>query len=99
MNKQQLIEAVLADKSVNLPSKAAAARAVNAVLAGIQAGIKKESEVQLIGFGTFRVKARPARKGRNPSTGETIRIKASKTVSFKCGTDLKAVAAKARKKK
>lgn len=99
MNKQELITSVMADKEAGLNSQAAAARAVNAVLNSIQTGIKKDSEVQLIGFGTFRVKARPARKGRNPGTGETIKIKASKTVSFKCGAGLKAVAAKSKAKK
>lgn len=92
MNKQDLIEAVLASKAFD--SKAAAGRAVDAVLDGIAAGIKKDGNVQLIGFGTFAVKTRAARDGRNPLTGEKIKIKASKTVGFKAGTALKADAAK-----
>jgi len=99
MNKQELIAAVLADKDAGLESKAAAERAVNAVLNGISGGIKKDGGVQLIGFGTFGIKSRAARKGRNPQTGEEIKIKASKSVSFKAGAALKEVAKKARPKK
>jgi DNA-binding protein HU-beta len=50
---------------------------------------KKDKAVQLVGFGTFRVKTRKARKGRNPKTGEVIKIPASKTVTFKPGSELK----------
>ncbi|MCQ2107144.1 MAG: HU family DNA-binding protein [Fibrobacter sp.] len=92
MNKQELIEAILANKEAGIESKAAAGRAVDAVLDGIAAGIKKDGNVQLIGFGTFQVKERAARTGRNPQTGATIKIKASKTVSFKVGAALKATA-------
>ncbi|WP_173365020.1 MULTISPECIES: HU family DNA-binding protein [unclassified Fibrobacter] len=95
MNKQELIDAILANKEAGIESKAAAARAVDAVLDGIAAGVKKDGNVQLIGFGTFAVKERAARDGRNPLTGEKIKIKASKTVGFKAGAALKAsVAAK-----
>ena len=94
MNKQDLIEAVLANKEAGIESKAAAARAIDAVLDGIAAGIKKDGNVQLIGFGTFSVKERAAREGRNPLTGEKIKIKASKTVGFKAGAALKETAAK-----
>lgn len=97
MNKQNLIESVAGDKNAALESKAAAARVVDAVIDGIKAGLKKDGEVQLIGFGTFRIKSRAARKGRNPATGAVIQIKASKTVGFKAGADLKAVASKAKK--
>ena len=96
MNKQDLIEAILANKEAGIESKAAAGRAVDAVLDGIAAGLKKDASVQLIGFGTFSVKTRAARTGRNPQTGATIKIKASKTVSFKAGAALKADAAKAK---
>ena len=96
MNKQDLIEAILANKEAGFESKAAAGRAVDAVLDGIAAGLKKDASVQLIGFGTFSVKTRAARTGRNPQTGATIKIKASKTVSFKAGAALKADAAKAK---
>ena len=99
MNKQELVAAVLANKDVNLDSKAAAARVVNAVIDGISAGIKKDGTVQLIGFGTFSIKSRSARKGRNPKTGDEIKIKASKTVGFKAGASLKEMAKKARPKK
>ena len=99
MNKQDLIEAILANKEAGFESKAAAGRAVDAVLDGIAAGIKKDGNVQLIGFGTFAVKSRAARTGRNPQTGATIKIKASKTVGFKAGAALKADAAKAKAKK
>ena len=99
MNKQELIAAVLADKNAGIETKAAAERAVNAVIDGISTGIKKDGNVQLIGFGTFSIKSRSARKGRNPKTGEEIKIKASKTVGFKAGAALKEVAKKARPKK
>ena len=99
MNKQELIDAILANKDAGIESKAAAARALDAVLDGIAAGIKKDGNVQLIGFGTFAVKSRAARTGRNPQTGATIKIKASKTVGFKAGAALKADAAKSKAKK
>ena len=99
MNKQELIDAILANKEAGIESKAAAARAVDAVLDGITAGIKKDGLVQLIGFGTFSVKERAAREGRNPLTGEKIKIKASKTVSFKVGAGLKETAKKTKIKK
>ena len=62
---------------------------IDAVLDGIAAGIKKDGNVQLIGFGTFTVKSRAARTGRNPQTGATIKIKASKAPKFKAGKALK----------
>ncbi len=101
MNKQELIQEVLGNADAGIETKAAAERAVNAVIDAIEAGLKKDGVVQLIGFGTFQVKERSARKGRNPKTGEEIKIKATKTVSFKVGAALKASAAakKAAKKK
>ncbi len=99
MRKEGLVEHILSNKASGLESKAAATRALQAVLAAIETGIKKDGEVQLVGFGTFKIKSRPARKGRNPGTGEVIKIKASKTVNFKCGSDLKAIAGKARPSK
>ncbi len=99
MHKQELVDVILSNKDAGIESKAAAERAVNAVIDGITAGIKKDGTVQLMGFGTFTVKSRAARKGRNPQTGEAIKIKASKTVGFKPGTALKSVAMKARPKK
>jgi len=86
MNKVALIEAVT--KSLGT-SKADAERAVNAVIDGIKAGIKKTKSVQLIGFGTFKVASRKARIGVNPKTGAKIKIKASKTVKFVAGKALK----------
>jgi len=97
MKKPDLVEKV--KELAGLESKAAAERAVNAFLEGIEAGLQKDGEVQLIGFGTFRVKDRPAREGRNVKTGEKIKIKASKTVTFKVGSALKASAAKKSGKK
>lgn len=94
MNKQELVEFV--QKAANIETKVAATAAVNAVLDGITDGIKKGGPVQLIGFGTFNVKERKARVGRNPHTGETLKIKATKVVSFKAGADLKTTAKKAK---
>ena len=96
MNKAELVEEILKNKAVSFESKAQAERALNAVLCGIESGIKSDGSVQLIGFGTFNVKKRSARKGRNPQTGATITIKASKTVGFKAGSALKEVAAKSK---
>ncbi len=91
MNKAELVLAV--QKTLGKEtSKAAAERAVNAVIDGVKKGIKKDKEVQLIGFGTFKVAKRAARKGINPRTGEAIKIKASKSVKFKAGASLKAMA-------
>ena len=87
MNKQELIQEVAGD--IEVKTKAAAEKAVNAVLNGIKKGLRKDKSVQLVGFGTFGVRTRKARTGRNPRTGETIKIKASKTVGFKAGKDLK----------
>jgi len=70
-------------------SKSHAEKAVNSVLVSIQTGLKNDSEVQLVGFGTFAVKHRKARVGRNPQTNEPIDIKASRTVGFRPGTTLK----------
>lgn len=86
MNKTQLIEAVAA--AADLP-KAAANRAVDAMLDAIAGALKSEDQVALVGFGTFEVKKRAARTGRNPKTGETINIAASNVPSFKAGKALK----------
>ncbi len=84
MNKSDLIEAVAKETKT---SKAQAERSVNAVLDNIKKNTKKG--VQLVGFGSFSVAKRKARKGRNPQTGEVIKIKASKTVKFRPGTAFK----------
>ena len=87
MNKAELVESV--QKSLGADtSKAAAERAVAAVIEGIEKGLKKDKSVQLIGFGTFSVAKRAAREGINPQTKEKIKIKASKTVKFKVGAGL-----------
>jgi DNA-binding protein HU-beta len=85
MNKAELVDMIQGD----FESKAKAEKAVNAVIDAVKDGIKKDGKVQLVGFGTFTVKKRKARTGRNPQTGEQIKIKASKTVGFKPGKTLK----------
>ena len=86
MNKSELIDAVAA--SADLP-KAAAGRAIDAMIDAITDSLKKEDPVVLVGFGTFSVKHRSARSGRNPQTGATIEIAASNVPSFKAGKALK----------
>jgi DNA-binding protein HU-beta len=86
MNKGELVEAVAKDLK---ESKAASEKAVNAVLNNIKKGLRKDKKVQLVGFGTFDIRKRKARKGRNPRTGEAITIKASKSVGFKAGQAFK----------
>lgn len=88
MNKVELVEAVQKTLGKST-SKAEAERAVSATIEGIKAGLKKSKAVQLVGFGTFKVVNRKARTGVNPKTGEKIKIKASKTVKFSAGKDLK----------
>ncbi|CAN5684940.1 HU family DNA-binding protein [soil metagenome] len=86
MNKNDLVEAVASETSL---SKADAGRAVDAVVAAITGALKRGDSVSLIGFGTFDVRARAARTGRNPRTGEEIKIAASKNPAFKAGKALK----------
>ena len=86
MNKTDLINAVAAN--ANLTKKDAEA-AVNAVVSAIADSLKKGEKVQLIGFGTFEVRERGARTGRNPQTGATIQIAASKVPAFVAGKGLK----------
>jgi DNA-binding protein HU-beta len=88
MNKADLIHEVQKHLGAEC-SKAHAERAVNALIASIQKGLKKDKEVQIVGFGTFAVKSRKARTGRNPQNGEAIQIKASRTVGFRAGASLK----------
>ncbi|HCW44490.1 MAG: HU family DNA-binding protein [Planctomycetia bacterium] len=80
MNKGELIAFV--QKELD-ETKAGAERCVNAVIDGIKKGVKKDKTVQMVGFGTFSIRKRAARTGRNPQTGESIKIKASKSVAFK----------------
>jgi DNA-binding protein HU-beta len=86
MNKGELIDAVAS--SANL-SKADASRAVESVLDSITAALKNGDQVSLVGFGTFGVKRREARTGRNPQTGAPIQIAASNVPGFKAGKGLK----------
>lgn len=86
MNKADLIENVAGKLDL---SKADAGRAVDSVFETITDSLSKGDEVTLVGFGTFKVKHRAARKGRNPKTGEEIDIKAANVPSFKAGKGLK----------
>lgn len=86
MNKAELIEAVSGQTGLQ---KADATRAVDAVFDSISSALKSGDSVSLLGFGTFVVKTRAARAGRNPRTGETIEIAASKVPGFKAGKGLK----------
>ena len=88
MNKAQLVDIVQRELGRDI-SKAAAERALDAVLISIKKGVQTGGTVQLVGFGTFRVSKRAARMGRNPKTGEQIQIRASKTVRFSAGQGLK----------
>ncbi|HAI94133.1 MAG TPA: DNA-binding protein HU [Xanthomonadaceae bacterium] len=86
MNKTDLIDHVADEAEV---SKAEAGRAVDAVLNAVTKALKKGDTVTLVGFGTFQVRKRAARTGRNPKTGESIKIAASQTPAFKAGKALK----------
>jgi len=86
VNKSELIEAVSA--SADLP-KAAAGRALDAMVEAVTEALKANDQVVLVGFGTFSVKDRAARTGRNPQTGAEIQIKAAKVPGFKAGKALK----------
>ena len=86
MNKSELIDAIAA--AADLP-KASAGRALDAVVDSITESLKKGDPVALVGFGTFAVKHRAARAGRNPQTGATIQIKAANVPGFKAGKALK----------
>jgi DNA-binding protein HU-beta len=86
MNKTELIDGVAAAADL---SKAEAGRAVDAVIAEITKALKKGDAVTLVGFGTFQVRERAERTGRNPKTGDTIKIAASKNPAFKAGKALK----------
>ena len=91
MNKTQLVAAV-AEKA-NLSKKDAEA-AVAAVIASVEGALKAGDKVQLVGFGTFEVRERSARQGRNPQTGKTVEIPASKVPAFKAGKAFKDAIAK-----
>ncbi|WP_438767432.1 nucleoid-associated protein HU-beta [Kushneria sp. TE3] len=86
MNKSELIEAIAA--SADIP-KAAAGRALDAMIDSVTDSLKQGDSVALVGFGTFSIKERAARSGRNPQTGKTIEISAANVPSFKAGKALK----------
>ena len=86
MNKSELIDAIAADSGL---SKADAGRALDGFTSAVTNTLNGGNSVSMVGFGTFAVKRREARAGRNPRTGETIQIKASNNPSFKAGKALK----------
>ena len=86
MNKTELVDTVATQAEL---SKQDAKKAVEALFETISNTLAKEEKIQLIGFGTFEVRERAARKGRNPQTGEEIDIAASKVPAFKPGKELK----------
>ena len=91
MNKAELVEEVrklMGDET----STAAAERAVEAVLSAVGRGLHRDKEVQLVGFGAFAVATRSARRGFNPHTKQPMRIRAMKTIRFKAGQTLRALA-------
>jgi DNA-binding protein HU-beta len=87
VNKADLIEKIAKDAGIN---KTQADAAINGVLDGVVAELKKGGRVTLVGFGTFSVGARKARTGRNPQTGKPIKIAAKKVAKFAPGAELKA---------
>jgi DNA-binding protein HU-beta len=91
MNKAALVEEV--QKLLNHgTSKAAAERATEAVLAAVKRGLRRDKEVAIVGFGTFALAVRPARNGYNPHTKRPMKIRPVKTVRFKAGAELRAIA-------
>jgi DNA-binding protein HU-beta len=86
VNKSELIEHMARQADI---SKAAATRALDAMIGGVKASLKKNSSVSLVGFGTFTVAKRAARNGRNPKTGAAIKIKSAKVPKFRPGKALK----------
>ncbi len=86
MNKAELIDQIAASADL---TKADAGRALDAFVDSVTKALKKGDQVSLVGFGTFNVRSRAARTGRNPQTGQTITIKASKAPAFKAGKALK----------
>ena len=88
MNKSELVEEVRRQMGEDT-SKAAAERATEALLAAIKRGLKKDKEVSLVGFGTFSLAVRPARRGFNPHTRQPMKIPAMRSIRFKAGADLR----------
>ena|SRR5690554_1807330 len=85
MNKTQLIDSIAADAGI---TKAAAKLALESFLKNVGETLQKEDKVSLVGFGSWSITDRAAREGRNPQTGDTIKIAAKKVVKFKAGADL-----------
>jgi DNA-binding protein HU-beta len=85
LTKAELIDKISKDADI---TKAAAGLAIDSMMEGISKSLKKGQKTTLVGFGTFSVSKRKARTGRNPQTGETIKIKAKNVVRFKPGTEL-----------
>ena len=83
MNKSDLIDAMAADAGI---TKAAAKKALESVTGNVTGALKKGNKVALVGWGTWSVSKRAARTGRNPKTGDAIRIKAKNVVKFRAGT-------------
>jgi DNA-binding protein HU-beta len=96
MNKAELIEIIAKDASM---TKVQANEAIDSFTSAVVSTLKKGDKVTLVGFGTFSVSQRAARNGRNPQTGATIKIKASKTPKFKAGKDFAESVNNAKKKK
>ncbi len=86
MNKSELVDAIASGADI---SKASAGRALDSMVETITESLKKGDPVALVGFGTFSVKDRAARQGRNPQTGATIQIPAARVPGFKAGKGLK----------
>ena len=86
MTKAELVEFIAEQADL---TKADAGRALEAVMEGITSGLKKSGKVTLVGFGTFTAKKREARTGRNPQTGETVKIEPRVVPGFKAGSKLK----------
>jgi len=86
MNKSELIEHIARQADI---SKAAATRALDAMVGGVKSTLKKSGSVTIVGFGTFAVTKRAARTGRNPRTGTAIKIKAAKVPKFRPGKALR----------
>jgi DNA-binding protein HU-beta len=86
MQKSDLIEKIANDSGI---SKAAADRALSSLLSNITAALKNGDRISLVGFGTFSISKRAARMGRNPQTGDAIKIKATKVPKFSAGKTLK----------
>lgn len=86
MNKQELVASVAEKADL---TKKDAEKAINAVIESIKVALNKGDKVSLVGFGTFEVRTRAARSGRNPQTGDTIKIPAGKVPAFRPGKELK----------